>query len=114
MPTAAKRLDSKAARLRHRAGMKPTPISAAVCRVCESPRAGKGGFGLCARCYMAEYRGKKPTPTPMKRAPGTWRNVQAHVDLEVYQAMEKAAKKAHQSIPVWLNDAIRQRLERSE
>lgn len=90
------------------AGAKP-----ALCINCKTPRKpGAGGFGLCQRCYTAQYRGKKPSKTPRKRAPGTWKSVQARVDKKVYEELLSAAKRARQSVSLWLDGAIRQRLRR--
>ena len=97
--------------------MKATSIYMSMpvnCQVCGAATNGRGGKGLCVRCYTRHRRNLKPTVAPLKRAPGTWRNVQAHLDLNVYEALVAAAKAWGQSVPVWIQDAIEQRLNRAK
>lgn len=91
----------------------PAPAST-LCKVCRSPRNGKGARGMCHRCYARDLLGKTPSIMPLKRAPGTWKNVQMHMDLELYDLVKAEAKRLRQSIPVWLDGAIRQRLHREK
>lgn len=82
------------------------------CRVCQSPRAGKGGKGMCQRCYSYSWRtGVEPSPERKKHTPGDWKNIQVHVDLELVDAAERAAQRAGQTLPAWLRDVIREKLK---
>lgn len=97
-----------------KAETKQAQPSTAACRVCGEPRQGKGGRGLCSRCYFREWRGKKPSAEPLKREPGTWTRISAHVDAALADQMQAAAKEASQTPPRWLEDAIREKLERKK
>lgn len=90
-------------------------IAAERCLVCAVARKpGAGGGGLCGRCYLRKYRGAEPSVAHARRAPGAWRSIQSHVDTAVHRLVFSAAKAAGQSISLWLQGAIREKLERSK
>lgn len=81
-----------------------------LCKVCRDPRNGKGGHGMCGRCYSTWYRDGTPSAERKKRDPGTWVPVQVNLDKDVAQALRSAAKKTGQPLGRWLEDAIRAKL----
>lgn len=96
------------------------PVVEPICKVCKRPPAnGKLTKGMCQRDYFRELRatekGLKPvhTPEPRKREPGTWTNLQVHVDAKLAAEFRKAAKGASQTLGAWLEDAIRAKLSSS-
>jgi hypothetical protein len=96
-----------------KAAAKTKSSSSAPCRVCGEPRAGKGGKGMCQRCYAYSWRtGNEPSPERKKLSPGGWKNIQVHVELELAETAERAARRAGQTLPAWLRDVLREKLKR--
>jgi len=68
---------------------------------------------MCQRCYTYAWRtGEEPSPERKKFNPGGRKNVQVHVELEVYEDAQRAARRAGQTFPAWLRNVLREKLKR--